>query len=84
MTQDISSEGAIFATRSDLKKLGIHLSNTQLLRLEAVGRFPRRVRLSAGTVSWILEEILEWIEKKSASALAMSTPTPRHDMEIVL
>lgn len=54
----------VFYSRQDLKTLGIWLSNTQLLRLEAAGRFPRRVRLSASSVCWPGEEIDEWIKKK--------------------
>ncbi|MDX1742960.1 MAG: hypothetical protein R3186_05120, partial [Ruegeria sp.] len=33
------------ATRDDLKRLGIHVSRTTLLRWEARGRFPRRISL---------------------------------------
>ena len=45
---DISNGQKALATRADLKRLGIIVSNSTLLRWEARGRFPRRVRL-AGT-----------------------------------
>jgi len=34
------------------------------LRLEAAKRFPRRIRISAASVCWPLDEILDWIKKK--------------------
>ncbi|MCB1465581.1 MAG: AlpA family phage regulatory protein [Rhizobiaceae bacterium] len=49
-------------TRVDLKALGIWQSNTTLLRLEAAGRFPRRIRIGGTAVAWIAEEIFQWIE----------------------
>jgi len=53
-------------TRNDLKRLGISLSNTQLIRLERDGRFPRRVYLTPARVVWLESEILEWIEARAA------------------
>ena len=43
---DISNGQKSLATRADLKRLGIIVSNSTLLRWEARGRFPRRVRLA--------------------------------------
>lgn len=51
-------------SRSDIKSIGVWLSNTQLLRLEAAGKFPRRMRLSAGSVCWDADEIHAWVERK--------------------
>ncbi len=45
------------ATRADLKHLGINVSNTTLLRWEARGRFPRRIRMAATSAAWFLSEI---------------------------
>ncbi len=45
------------ATRADLKRLGINVSNTTLLRWEARGRFPRRIRMAGTSVAWFLSEI---------------------------
>lgn len=55
----------ILLSRSDLKRHGILVSNTTLLRWEAHGRFPRRVRLGGTTVAWFLSEIEKWLEERS-------------------
>lgn len=56
----------LLLTRADLKALGIWQSNTTLLRLEAAGRFPRRLRLAGASVCWDREEIMAWIEARKA------------------
>ena len=48
--------------RDDLQSLGIKVSNTTLLRWEADGRFPRRVRLAHTSVAWLAAEIEEWLQ----------------------
>lgn len=48
-------------SRADLKALGIWQSNTTLLRLEAAGRFPRRVRIGGTSVAWLADEIDAWL-----------------------
>lgn len=53
------------ATRADLKRMGITLSNTTLLRLEARGRFPRRVRLGGTTVAWLMSELNDWLSERA-------------------
>lgn len=53
-------------TRSDLKELGICVSNTTLLRWEAHGRFPRRIRMAGSSVAWFLTEIEDWFAERSA------------------
>jgi prophage regulatory protein len=40
-----------------LKDRGIHYSRSHLWRLEAEGRFPRRVKLGNGRVAWIAQEV---------------------------
>jgi prophage regulatory protein len=52
--------------RTDLKNLGIQLSNTQLLRLEAANRFPRRIYLTPARVVWYAHEVRAWIEDRAA------------------
>ncbi len=47
--------------RSDLRRRGIKISNSTLLRLEALGRFPRRVRIGAHSVAWLANEIDEYV-----------------------
>ena len=52
--------------RSDLRRLGIIFSAAHLLRLEAAGRFPKRVRLSRLRVAWVRQEVFAWIEQRAA------------------
>jgi predicted DNA-binding transcriptional regulator AlpA len=52
--------------RSDLKRIGISASNTTLLRWEARGRFPRRIRMAGTSVAWFLSEIEDWLTERAA------------------
>lgn len=54
------------ATRADLKRLGINVSNTTLLRWEARGRFPRRIRMAGTTVAWLVSDIEDWLAERAA------------------
>jgi predicted DNA-binding transcriptional regulator AlpA len=56
----------ILLTRQDLPRLGINLSNSTMLRLEAAGQFPKRVRIGAHSVAWLKSEIHEHITKLAA------------------
>lgn len=56
----------LLLSRADLKALGIWQSNSTLLRLEAVGRFPRRLRLAGASVCWDHDELMAWIEARKA------------------
>lgn len=62
----IESGRKTLATRADLKRLGIRVSNTTLLRWEARGRFPRRIRMAGTSVAWLLSEIEDWLEERAA------------------
>ncbi len=53
------------ASRADLKRLGINVSNTTLLRWEARGRFPRRARPGGTTVAWFMSEIEDWLADRA-------------------
>ena len=53
------------ATRDDLKRMGINVSNTTLLRWEARGRFPRRARPGGTTVAWFMSEIQDWLTERA-------------------
>ena len=53
------------ATRADLKRMGITVSNTTLLRWEARGRFPRRARPGGTTVAWFMSEIQDWLTERA-------------------
>ncbi|MFX0542651.1 helix-turn-helix transcriptional regulator [Roseovarius sp. S4756] len=64
MTDSIANK--TLATRDDLKRLGIIVSNTTLLRWEARGRFPRRIRMAGTSVAWFLSEIESWLTERAA------------------
>jgi predicted DNA-binding transcriptional regulator AlpA len=53
------------ANRSDLKGFGINVSNSTLLRWEAAGRFPRRIRMAGTSVAWLLAEIEQWLADRA-------------------
>ena len=53
-------------SRDNLKEFGIIVSNSTLLRWEAAGRFPRRVRMGGTTVAWIKSEVDDWFSARSA------------------
>jgi len=56
----------ILLVRGDLPRLGINLSPSTLLRLEAEGKFPKRVRIGAHSVAWLTSEVHEHIAKLAA------------------
>jgi predicted DNA-binding transcriptional regulator AlpA len=49
--------------REALRKLGIAYSNVHLLRLEAEGKFPRRIYLSPARVAWLKAEIVAHVNR---------------------
>jgi predicted DNA-binding transcriptional regulator AlpA len=54
-------DGPLLYTRADLRRLGIQVSNSSLLRWEASGRFPRRIRMAGTSVAWIAAEVTSWL-----------------------
>lgn len=56
----------LLLAREDLPRLGINLSPSTLLRLEADGRFPKRVRIGERSVAWLASEIHAHIEALAA------------------
>jgi predicted DNA-binding transcriptional regulator AlpA len=44
-------------SREHLPRLGLNLSNSTMLRLEAAGKFPKRIRIGAHSVAWLASEI---------------------------
>lgn len=54
----------VLITRKELKQMGVHVSNSTLLRWEEAGNFPRRIRLSNTSIAWEMVEIRNWITKK--------------------
>jgi len=41
-------------------------SPQHIARLEAAGQFPKRVRLGAGRVGWVEQEVLDWLQQRIA------------------
>ena len=58
----VLNQNKILLVRGDLPRLGINLSNSTMLRLEAAGQFPKRVRIGAHSVAWLAAEIHAHIE----------------------
>lgn len=56
----------IVLNRRDLKRLGIKVSNSSLLRWEHAGRFPRRIRMAGTSVAWLKSEVDEWFAARAA------------------
>lgn len=56
----------IFLTRSDLRVLGITVSNSTLIRWEQNDRFPRRARLGGTTVAWPRDLVMAWCNARIA------------------
>jgi prophage regulatory protein len=55
------------------------LSVRHLERLESVGRFPRRIRLSSNSAGWVESEVADWLMRRIAAsrsaALEAAAPT---------
>lgn len=52
-------------TRAELRTI-VPYTPQHILRLEKRGQFPRRVRVGANRVAWLLSEIEEWIAARAA------------------
>jgi predicted DNA-binding transcriptional regulator AlpA len=61
---EISLGSQLILSRTDLRSLGIWQSNTTLLRLEAKGLFPRRLKIGGTATAWDHKEILDWFEER--------------------
>ena len=46
-------------------KSAVLLSNAQIYRLEAVGKFPRRVRVGISRVGYFEDEIADWLATRA-------------------
>ena len=54
-------------SRKELKQIhGIPYSFQHISRLEAAGKFPKRIPLGAHRVAWLQEEVLAWIAERVA------------------
>lgn len=57
-----STNTKIVLVRNDLRRLGINISNSTMLRLEESGRFPKRIRIGAQSVAWLASEVFAHLE----------------------
>ena len=46
----------------------VGLSKAQVDRLEAAGKFPRRIRIGTRAVGWLEQDVDRWLEDLAASA----------------
>jgi prophage regulatory protein len=58
-----------------LKDRGVSFTSVHLLRLEKLGRFPRRIRVGENRVGWIEAEIDQYLQERIAERNA--APRPR-------
>jgi prophage regulatory protein len=61
----IASQPSRLITKAELRTI-VPYTPQHILRLEKQGVFPRRVRLGANRVAWLLCEIEEWVEARVA------------------
>ena len=50
---------------SELKSI-VPYTRQHILRLERAGKFPKRIRVGANRIGWLLSDIEEWIEGRVA------------------
>jgi predicted DNA-binding transcriptional regulator AlpA len=65
MEHSAIGDSQLLYTRADLKRLGITVSNSSLLRWEANARFPRRIRMAGTSVAWIAAEVTAWLAARA-------------------
>jgi prophage regulatory protein len=54
-------------SKKELRTLcGIPYSGQHIARLEAAGRFPKRIKLGQNRVAWLLTEIEAWLDERIA------------------
>jgi prophage regulatory protein len=50
-------------SKRQLKEMVLY-SSQHIARLEAAGRFPKRIQLGQCRVGWIEQEILDWLQER--------------------
>jgi prophage regulatory protein len=60
------STGRRLLSFKDLTAMGIGFSREHFWRLEAAGKFPRRLHLGPQKIAWFEDEVLAWLEQRSA------------------
>ncbi len=67
--------------RKELERY-IPYSLNHISRLEAAGKFPKRIKLGVNRVGWLLSEIQDWIEERKQERDAELTS--EHDPPLTL
>jgi prophage regulatory protein len=52
---------------------GIPYSPQHIARLEAAGKFPKRVQLGQNRVAWLLKEVEGWLDERIAARACAGT-----------
>ena len=61
-------------SKKELKTVcGIPYTPQHIARLEAVGAFPKRIRLGPNRVAWVLADVDAWIQERIALTRAQDT-----------
>jgi prophage regulatory protein len=55
-----------FVPYENLRDYGIVAHKVSIWRWERAGQFPKRVRVSAGRIAWVEEEIESWLAARAA------------------
>ena len=63
--QEHASKIRRLLTYKDLRAIGISFSREHLWRLEAAGKFPRRIYLSPQKIAWFEDEVLAWLQARA-------------------
>ena len=71
------SQTKLILGRKDLHELGLNVSNTTLLRWEALGRFPRRIRMGGTAVGWLAIEVAQWLKERDSERVGYHYEDPR-------
>lgn len=61
----MTSETARLITGKQLRTM-VPYTPQHILRLEKMGKFPRRVRIGENRVAWLLSEVERWIAERVA------------------
>jgi prophage regulatory protein len=67
MRHSTSSPPRLVTHRGLKAEYGVDYSNGHLLRLEAQGRFPRRIKIGGGRTVWFAHEIEAWLRSLGAT-----------------
>lgn len=60
-------------SKKELKTVcGIPYSPQHIGRLEAAGRFPKRIKLGQNRVAWLLSEVEGWLDERIANREAVA------------